>query len=166
MNSDIIFAYQGDEFNTATFAGKPVKVLETRLESAKAPLNVDVLYGQDGNAGQFRVPSRPVCRRQHPLDGGRLYADRPGYAPGRNSGRCRSRQRGCPTWLEEINDTAWPVAFRPACTLMEHSAARHPDRLAITTAEEKLTYSQLNAKANRLAHGSLKPVYRPAASLL
>lgn len=153
VNSDIIFAYQGDEFNTATFAGKPVKVLETRLESAKAPLNVDVLYGEDGYAVNFEYR-----RDLYAADSILWMADAytqivRGMLRAETLADVDPASEAAHTWLEEINDTAWPVAFRPACTLMEHSAARHPDRLAITTAEEKLTYSQLNAKANRLAHG-------------
>lgn len=54
--------------------------------------------------------------------------------------------------LEEWNDTA--VELRPATVhgLFEAQAATTPTRIALIHAEERLTYAELNARANRLAH--------------
>ena len=54
--------------------------------------------------------------------------------------------------LDTVNDTAWPVNYRPAHCLLEESAEKFPDRLAVVTPSEKLSYSELNARANRAAH--------------
>ncbi|GAA1928178.1 amino acid adenylation domain-containing protein [Streptantibioticus ferralitis] len=41
---------------------------------------------------------------------------------------------------------------RIAHRVFESHAARHPERLALTCGEERLTYGQLNARANQVAH--------------
>lgn len=152
ITSDILFAYQGDDFAANTFAGKPAQFLETKLESAKAPLNVDVLR----NAAGFTVTIE-YRKDMYAPDSIRWMADSYTHIL---CGLLRAETLGdiCPAGnaalacMEEINDTAWPVEYRPACALLEHSALHHPDRLAIVTAEESLSYTQLNALANRLAN--------------
>ena len=54
--------------------------------------------------------------------------------------------------LDAANDTDWPVEYRPAHCLLEGSAEKYPDRAAVVTPTEKLTYAGLNEKANRAAH--------------
>ncbi|MFD3587659.1 amino acid adenylation domain-containing protein [Streptomyces sp. NPDC058683] len=54
----------------------------------------------------------------------------------------------CDSWLGAL---AAAVAA-PAHTLFEAAAARTPDATALIAGDEHLTYGQLNARANRLAH--------------
>ena len=55
-------------------------------------------------------------------------------------------------FLNTINDTDVPVSFRPAHCLMETTAAEYPDRLAVVTPTNRVTYRELNESANRIAH--------------
>ncbi|MGY0003967.1 amino acid adenylation domain-containing protein [Micromonospora sp. I033] len=61
--------------------------------------------------------------------------------------------------VAEWNDTAvepgWATPGRPTPTLVElieHQVATNPDRPAVTFGPTTLTYAELNARANRLAH--------------
>ena len=156
LNSDIIFAYQGDEFTTDNFVGKPAAFLETRIESAKIPLHLAVLCDTE----HYTV-SIEYRRDRYDAASIRWMAD--AYAQIVCSMICVETlsqidplSETARTYLNEINDTAWQVEFRPACTLMERSAAKYPDRLAIVSADEQLSYGQFNALANRLAHSLIQ----------
>ena len=163
VNSDVLFAYQGDEFVAHTFAGKPAEFLETKLESAKSPLNVDVL--RDGDGYMVSIEYRKDMYAQGSIC---WMADAytrimQGMLAAQTLGDIDPASEDARIYMEEINDTAWPVDFRPACTLMERSAENDPDRLAIVTAQEKLTYAQLNAKANCLAHSLIESGVLPGS---
>ena len=54
--------------------------------------------------------------------------------------------------LDRFNDTDWPLDYRPAHCLVEEQTERTPNRIAVIAAGEKLTYKELNARANRVAH--------------
>ena len=161
VNSDVLFAYQGDEFSVDAFAGKPAAFLETKLEGAKSPLNVDVLRDSGGY-----VVNIEYRRDMYVADSIRWMADAyakimQGLINCETLGEIDSASEAALTYMEEINDTAWPVEFRPACTLLEESAAKNPERLAVVTAYEKLTYNQLNTRANRLANGLIEGGTQP-----
>ena len=47
--------------------------------------------------------------------------------------------------------------------MIEDVALRHPDRIAVEAAGQRLTYRELNEKANRLAHGILDQVGGPGS---
>jgi amino acid adenylation domain-containing protein/non-ribosomal peptide synthase protein (TIGR01720 family) len=55
----------------------------------------------------------------------------------------------------ECNDTAQQVAQASLPVLFEAQVAATPDAVAVVFADTTLTYSQLNARANRLAHALL-----------
>ncbi|MCX5202987.1 amino acid adenylation domain-containing protein [Streptomyces sp. NBC_00237] len=64
---------------------------------------------------------------------------------------------------DEFNTTDHPV---PATTLIgpiEEQAARTPDAPALVFGDEQLTYAELNARANRLAHHLIESGVRPGA---
>jgi amino acid adenylation domain-containing protein len=152
IRPDILFAYQGSAFNEYTVAGQKSASLAQKLGDVQAPLSVDVFL----EAGTYA-----------------LIAD---YAPDRYTGamitaflELYARAAGelltvksldeidlmtdsARQLLDAVNDTAWPVPYRPAHCLLEESAAKTPDRPAVITPKEKLSYAELNAKANRAAH--------------
>lgn len=153
IRPDILFAYQGSAFNEFTVAGQRSRSLAQTLDSVQAPLSVDVFL-EDGtyslNAeydperytggmiGMFLELYAQVARQllEVPtLDAIDLMNEK-GQAV-----------------LDSANDTDWPVAYRPAHCLLEASAAAHPDRVAVITPDCELTYAELNARANRVAHG-------------
>ncbi|MET7986457.1 amino acid adenylation domain-containing protein [Streptomyces sp. NPDC005281] len=54
--------------------------------------------------------------------------------------------------VRRINDTAHPVAATTLPDAFEAQVARTPDHLAVIGEHERLTYTEFNARANRLAH--------------
>ena len=64
-----------------------------------------------------------------------------------------------------FNDTAWEVKYRPAYRVIEESAGRHPDRIAVVAAGEELTYRQLDRMANALARLLQKEGVQPGSAV-
>ena len=56
------------------------------------------------------------------------------------------------TILESWNDTARPIAPATVPELFAAQAARTPDAVAVVFGEQTLSYGELNARANQLAH--------------
>ncbi|MFF4431012.1 amino acid adenylation domain-containing protein [Streptomyces sp. NPDC001513] len=54
--------------------------------------------------------------------------------------------------LGEFNDTAVPAPAKTVPALFEEQAAATPDAIAVAFGAERLTYRELDARANRLAH--------------
>ncbi|MFI6447709.1 amino acid adenylation domain-containing protein [Kitasatospora sp. NPDC050543] len=59
------------------------------------------------------------------------------------------------------NDTDAPAVERTLPDLFQEQAARTPERIALIAGEERLTYAELNARANRLAHELIARGVRP-----
>ena len=54
--------------------------------------------------------------------------------------------------MKRTNDTAFEFEFVPVTKLFETQAAAHPDKTAVVCGGDTLTYSELNARANRIAN--------------
>lgn len=152
IKPDILFAYQGSAFNEFTVAGQRSESLPQSLADVQAPLSVDVFlegdayslnaeYDTDRYTGElilsllelYAQTAKQLLTAER-LDDMELMYD------------------GAQTLLTSVNDTDWPVEYVPAHCLMEKSAALYPERTAVITPTQKLTYSQLNEKANRVGH--------------
>ncbi|MEV0318565.1 amino acid adenylation domain-containing protein [Streptomyces sp. NPDC050658] len=65
--------------------------------------------------------------------------------------------------VEEFNATARPVPPTTLIGPIEAQAVRTPDATALVFGEQELTYAELNARANRLAHHLIEIGVRPGA---
>ena len=54
--------------------------------------------------------------------------------------------------LKNIHDTEWPVKERPAYRLLQDSAEKFPDKTAAIANNQKITYRELNAQANKTGY--------------
>ncbi|MFE0131298.1 amino acid adenylation domain-containing protein [Streptomyces sp. NPDC059037] len=65
--------------------------------------------------------------------------------------------------VEEFNATAQPVPPTTLIGPIEAQAVRTPDATALVFGDQELTYAELNARANRLAHHLIEIGVRPGA---
>ncbi len=63
--------------------------------------------------------------------------------------------------LAKFNDTFEPINDDTATSLFEEQVRINPDNIALICNDEKLTYAQLNSKANSLAHYLLQKGIKP-----
>ena len=153
IKPDILFAYQGSAFLEFSVAGQTVKAEALGLKDVQAALSVDVFLEDGGYAiSADYAPERYSGRMIRSLLGlfGKVATDML-RAPSLAAIDLMTPEAAA--LLEQVNDTDWPVEYRPAHCLLERSAAACPEKLAVVTPTEKLTYRELNALANRLAHG-------------
>ena len=50
------------------------------------------------------------------------------------------------------NDTKYEFSFRPVTELFEEQVRKNPDKMAVITSKESLSYEELNKRANKVAH--------------
>ena len=156
IRSDIIFAYQGDEFSGVSIAGHAAEQIALPLHTAKAPLSVDVF--REGDAYRFNWEYRADLYSEGLIA---QLADATATAALNLLTADRLGDVGIASpealaLLERFNDTDWPVTQKPAYRLLEEQAERTPGRTAVIACGEKLTYAQLNAQANCVANGLIR----------
>lgn len=152
IRADILFAFQGDDFRFDEIAGEKAVMEELRLDTAKAPLSVDVavngkeicyqieyrsdLYEESTVAGlvdSFAVVVEELCKKKFLKEVSML------------SGEARRK-------LEGYNETDCPVEQVTANVLFERQAALCPDKTAVIAGGERRTFRELNENANRIAN--------------
>ncbi len=152
IRPDILFAYQGSAFNEYTVAGQRSTSLAQKLGDVQAPLSVDV-FQEEGTYALIAdyAPDRYTGAMITAFL--ELYAQVAGELLTVESlDKIDLMTGSARQLLDAANDTAWPVEYRPVHCLLEESAVKYPDRPAVVTPTEKLSYAELNAQANRVAH--------------
>ena len=152
LSADILFAYQGDSFTFDTIAGEKAESCDVRLDTAKAPLSIDVLI-HDGKL-IINAEYRQDMYSQELITGMMDCMDKVAeeflnktYIKDISMMSDRAKEQ-----MERFNDTDYPVTVVPVHKLFEKQADMHGDELAVIADGEKRTYAQLNKKANSLAH--------------
>ncbi|MFF1741455.1 non-ribosomal peptide synthetase [Streptomyces mirabilis] len=146
MGFDLGISFDGTLGNTHRLTSGPVEDLEIAACPVPGEGGLQIrLAGHPSRYTESELTAH-LCRFARFLaafaaDPDALVGDVPLLLPG-------ERER----LLEEWNDTA--VELRPATVhgLFEAQAATTPTRIALIHGEERLTYAELNARANRLAH--------------
>ena len=152
IKSDIIFVYQGDNFNFDTLCGEKATFRSLLPPVAKATLSITVnlIDGRFDIAADYRkdIYSAPLIESL--IDAMGLVV------------RClisKESLKDVSLLSEEsamrltaINDTKRPYQEIAVNKLFEKEVAAHPERKAVTANGRSLTYDELNRLANRLAH--------------
>ena len=152
VNADILFAYQGDSFTGFTVAGQKAKEVFQPIEDAKAPLGVDI-WKKDSRytiAIEYRKDLFTEAQIKWMCE---LYSM---ISAGLTARKCLSEitllsDKG-KEFLDKINDTYVETSFRPVSSMFEECAGKYPDKDAVITPTNKITYKELNESANRIAH--------------
>ena len=152
IRSDIIFVYQGDTFTFDTLCGAPAEFVNIQPQVAKAPLTVNV-YVKNGSfelAADYLQEMYSASFMQSFLNSfDRVLSE---FTEKMQLSEVSLLSEEAVRRLETINDTVRPFENVPAHTLFERYAALHPDKPAVIGSGKRLTFGELNRKANRIAH--------------
>lgn len=152
IKSDIIFAYQGDEFVFTSLAGEAVDAINPAPPTAKAPITLNV-YLKDGQYQfvlDYRCDYYSADFIESFLDMFELMLN--AFTEKEKTGFISLLSEKSETILSEINNTDSPFENVPVNRLFEHWAEITPDRIAVICVDRKLTFRELNSAANRMAH--------------
>ena len=152
VSADVMFVYQGEEYISDTLFGEKTVYKPLAARDAKEPLSVNVHAKKDGFS--YEVEYRKDLYSEAFA---RAFAEAMAAAA-RSFAKAeyvRDVTMLSPTGEEtydRLNATATEVKSLPVHELFECIADEKPDAPAVTASGETLTYRELNARANRMAH--------------
>lgn len=165
IKSDIIFVYQGDGFEFNEICGKKAELVDVLPAVAKAPLTVNV-YKRNGAyelVADYRtnVFSRVFIENFiSSIERGAVSLADNEYI--KNISVLSEESRKV---ITKTNDTKQSFRNISVNRMIEENVEKHPDKTAVIANGESLTYGEMNARANRIAH-SLKALGIRADSIV
>ena len=156
IKADIMFAYQGDSFEFDSIGGEKAESVVLGLDTAKAPISIDVfikngkfefvceyrsdMYNEStimGMAECLSVVSQEFLKKTYIKEVSMLSS--------------KAEEK-----IESFNSTDYPISFVPVHQLFEAQVAQNGENTAFIAAGKKLSYSELNSEANKIANSLIE----------
>ncbi len=152
IKADILFAFQGDNFQFEEIAGEKAVLEPMRLDTAKAPLSVDVVI--NGSEICYQVEYRSDLYEEETVAGlmDALAVTVEEFKTRKYLKEVCMVSNQARQELEGYNKTDYPVAQTTANLLFESQAALCPEKTAVIANGEKRTFRELNENANKIAN--------------
>ena len=152
INSDIIFAYQGEDFTFDSLCGEQAQMINFPPETAKAPIAINI-YLVDGRFEYTAEYRREMFSA--PMLESMIYV--------LNAAACSFIKGGalkdvsiCSDKAEDIyalmNDSDTPVEVISVPELISRRKKETPDKTAVIAAGEKITFAELDRLSNAAAN--------------
>lgn len=156
ISADILFAYQGSDFNTFTLDAESVPIVPLALSETKAPLSVDIYDADPGyiikaeyrhdlyesiTISRFLKAYEEVCKSlltAETFKDIRLISD-------------EDKNR-----IAVFNDTEISIDTPLIPEQLQAVADANPDKTALISCGERLTFKELNDATNRIANALIK----------
>jgi len=152
IKADLLFAFQGDNFRFDKIAGEKAVQESLSLDTAKAPLSIDVLV-EDGEIvyqAEYRsdmYEERTIAGLLDSLD--TVVGE---FLHKRLLGEVSMVSEKARREIDGYNATDHEVEQVTANVLFERQAALHPDKTAVIACDKSLTFRELNENANKIAN--------------
>lgn len=156
VKSDIIFAYQGDNFNFDSLCGEKAVCTSLLPPVAKAPLtlNLNVVDGVFVVEAEYRKDVLSAAYLKSFLDAMEQAVS--GFLGTELLKNVSLMSPAAVRMIAEINDTDREYESVSVNRLFERYAAATPSKTAVICDGKSLTYDELNRKANRLAYALIE----------
>lgn len=153
LSADYMLVYQGEGFGGDVIDGREAVSQAADISTAQADISTDVWV--ENGAYRFETEYRANKYSKEYIE---RYTDILATAAksmltAETLGDVNITSAKELEIAESFNDTDMPVELVSVNKLFESHAAAHPDMTAVIANGERLTYSELNSLANRLAHG-------------
>lgn len=152
VSADYMLVYQGEGFGMDTIDGRPVTSHSVSLGTAKSDISTDV-WVKDGififeTEYRSNKYSKEFIERYTDM----LATAAKSMLTAQTLAQVNITSKEQLSLINSFNDTDYPVELVSVNKLFEKQAKAAPDMTAVIANGEKLTYSELNSLANRLAH--------------
>ncbi|MBR3226726.1 MAG: amino acid adenylation domain-containing protein [Atopobiaceae bacterium] len=153
IKGDILFAYQGDSADgSMLIGGHNATEIDLELSQAKAGMDIDMFM--EGNKVAVDCSYDPAQYSAHTVEGllGMALVICHELTMRATLGQVQLVTEQDEERIRSLHNTDWPVAERPAYRLVQDQAEARPDAVALVACDRTLTYGELNAQANAIAH--------------
>ena len=156
IRSDIIFAYQGSEFIFNEFCDEKAEFIKVAPDSAKAPITVTV-YKKDGKYEihcdylQETFNSTLINNLLEVFD---LVLS--GFHINNKTDEINILSKEAEEKINQINNTDKKFNNIPVNKMIEDMVKKDPNKIAVICNNEKLSFKELNDKANKIANYLIK----------
>ena len=161
LKADIMFVYQGDEFAFDELCGEKGSSIPLELNTAKAPININVMLRQERVVFFFEY--RSDLYEEETMNGMAdcLVKTVEEFMEKSYLKEVSMLSKKAEASLHALNATEVQVDSITCNRLFEEQAALHPDKTAVIANKESITYRELNENANRIAHCLMKEGVKP-----
>ncbi len=161
IKADIMFAFQGDNFQFEEIAGEQAVMEELRLDTAKAPLSIDIAI--TGTEIQYQAEYRSDLYEEAAIAG---LMDSLNIVVFEMQKKQKLKEismvsKEARRELDGYNETDYPVEQTTANLLFERQVQLHPEKTAVIANGKTLTFRQLNENANKVANRLLELGLKP-----
>ncbi|MCI8483897.1 MAG: amino acid adenylation domain-containing protein [Lachnospiraceae bacterium] len=156
IKADIMFAFQGDQFQFQEIAGEKAVLEDLKLDTAKAPLSIDVVI--DGNTIQYQAEYRSDMYEESTIAGmmDSFHQTVQEFQEKKQLKEICMVSKKARQELDRYNQTEHFVEPATANLLFERQVELYPEKTAVIANGEKRTFRELNENANRIANQLLK----------
>ncbi|MGN0163217.1 MAG: amino acid adenylation domain-containing protein, partial [Candidatus Ornithomonoglobus sp.] len=152
INADVMFAYQGEDFEFNELCGESARMLDMELDQVKAPLNLNVFL-ENGRIKYFCEYRSDRYSREY-IEG---FLDAYDTAVSEFIRRQTLKEISilsdkAKAEMESFNDTAGEVETLTAPQLLQRQVKQNPDKTAVTAGGVSITFAELNERANKIAN--------------
>ncbi|MCI8665297.1 MAG: amino acid adenylation domain-containing protein [Dorea sp.] len=152
IKADLMFAFQGDNFLFDEIAGEKAFRQELALDTAKAPLSIDVMV-EDGKI-VYQAEYRSDMYEEQTVLGfiDCLTAVVDEFQSKKLLKEISMVSKKARREIDGYNETDYAVEQTTANVLFERQAALYPNKTAVIACGKSLTFRELNENANRIAN--------------
>ncbi len=152
ISADVMFAYQGENFNFDELCGEKTKMHDLRLDDAKATLNVNVFLenGKIKYFCEYRSDKYSRAYIESFLDSLDMAVSE--FLKKSTVSQVSILSDKAKKEMESFNATKGEVEPLTPPQLLERQVNLHPDKLAVTAGGESITFRELNVRANKIAN--------------
>lgn len=152
IKADMMFAFQGDSFRFEEIAGEKAVYEELSLDTAKAPLSIDVMVNE--NEVCYQAEYRSDLYEERTIAG---LVDCFAVVVQEFQNKKQLKEvcmvsQNARRELDSCNETDHVVEQTTANVLFERQAALYPDKTAVIACGNRLTFRELNENANKIAN--------------